>query len=205
MTKILTTALVASTILMAGGDIAQIDPQPTQTPDNSSFYVGGAYTYLDSTYTDNEYGDSLDNNENGLTILGGYNFNQYVAVEGRYTWGFGDDFTYKADGHSDTIDGSDGTTTAWGVYVKPQYPVTEDISVYALIGVAGVSVDAFGDKVIDNETDFSWGLGAKYAVTQNIEVFADYVSLHNGDITDVDGYTFDGDVYTANLGLNYKF
>ncbi len=74
----------------------------------------------------------------------------------------------------------DITYDAWGIYVKPMYPVTESFDVYALLGYGAVSFDyTFGDTDFDATDGFSWGLGLAYEFTENISVFADYTDMYD--------------------------
>jgi opacity protein-like surface antigen len=96
----------------------------------------------------------------------------------------------------------------WSLFVKPQYPVTEDFNIYALLGFGGVNIDSVTTEIVDvDDTSFQWGLGASYDITESIAIFADYTNLAN----DMDGYFYTStdltqvDVDTFNVGLTYKF
>ena len=127
-------------------------------------------------------------------LQAGYTFNPYVAVEGRY-WASIDD-TNNIDG---TIDAPD----AWGMYVKPMYPVTDEFDVYGLLGYA------YTDTDITKVDGFSWGLGASYSFMDNVSMFVDYVSLYDDD----DGFVNtlgenvnkDYTIETVNVGITYNF
>jgi len=188
-----------STSLFAGGNVAVIAPVVEEpiVVDNSSFYVGlglsavfarDAAVSLDFSTAPGQ--DRLGN----VTFQAGYNFNEYVAVEGRYTTSFTHETNIEMDG--------------WSLFVKPQYPVTEDFNIYALLGFGGVNLDSVTTKIVDvDDTSFQWGLGASYDITENIDIFADYTNLAN----DMDGYFYTStdqtqvDVDTFNVGLTYKF
>jgi len=219
----LVTVLAMSTFAIAGGDIAPVEPMietPLVVVEEStpgSFYLGGAYSLLNAQRT-NSYNENgldhtatkIDTDFNEFMIQAGYNFNQYVAVEGRYWFGIEDSFA------SDSLDFAnvnyDNSVDAWGIYVKPQYPIGEAFNVYALLGYASseYNAGATGGLVDAGELDgFSWGLGAGYAFTENVSVFVDYVELYNDD----NGYTqagrTDGNIEdqldTWNFGVTYTF
>jgi len=126
MKKILTTAILASTIVMAGGDIAQIEETPTPVTD-AGFYVGAGCAYIDAEATDGY--DTADFSNNAVDLRVGYNVNEYLAVEGRYAIGAEDAVTISGD-----VTDIDARINTWGIFVKPQYPVTADVTVYGLIG-----------------------------------------------------------------------
>ncbi len=206
MTKTI-LAVAASTLiatgLMAGGDIAPIAVVEAPVEDNSNFYIGGGYSYIDTKA--NVFG--LDNakfkgNNDGFMLQAGYNFNEYVAVEGRYTYGTNSDYDGKV--FDVKIDKArDVNTESFALYVKPQYPVTEKIGVYALVGVASLKY-SLDDSILDRDTDTEWGfaygLGAKYSATDSIDVFVDATSIY-----DVSMGQDDIDTYAVNVGLTYNF
>ena len=79
--------LLASTLAMAGGDIAPIEPE-INTPEVieaesalTGFYAGLGYSFM-------KMDDDQANTEttgHAISVQAGYNFNPYLAVEGRYT------------------------------------------------------------------------------------------------------------------------
>ena len=202
--------LAMSTFAMAGGDIAPVEPvmEEVVAPDESGFYVGLAYGYADLSqdYSSDRWSEKIEDNFDTIMLQAGYKFNQYFAVEGRYWDAVGDgDWTDTWQGGSS---GSNSDLSAWGVYVKPMYPVTEEFDVYALLGYGNVDYDShYGqeDPVHDlDDEGFQWGLGASYEFRDNFAVFADYVELYN-DNKIYDGENLDSTIYTVNIGVTYKF
>ena len=203
ITLSLVSVMVLSGLSYAGGDIEPVvEEVPVVVEDNSAFYVGIGYGYFDQQ-NDNiaPTGDNVEFEANSILLQAGYQYNQYVALEGRYWIGVGDidQSGYNAGTRSGDFD-------AWGLYVKPMYPVTNDFDIYALLGYADNTID------IDNsgswETDgFSWGIGAQYDVMDNVLIFADYVSMASEDTVSVNGIDRDTDIdlYTINIGVSYKF
>ncbi len=197
---------VLSGFAMAGGDIVPVEP----LADESGFYVGLGYGYIDI----NADYDALarapfngDTNHNSFMALAGYQINRYLAIEGRYWAGGDDSFTTPTGRNVDTdID-------AWGIYVKPIYPVTGKISVYGLLGYAHVKYKMSAPLYSEtwNEGGFSWGLGASYRITENFSIFADYTQLHHHSHTwDAAGVgpgpgTIKLDTGSWNIGFIYKF
>ncbi|HSR73665.1 MAG TPA: porin family protein [Sulfurovum sp.] len=171
-------AVAMNTFAFAGGDISPVEPQVTvpevSEESTGSFYVGAGYSYM------NLDADVVEHNGDEALLLAGYNFNQYVAVEARYA------------GFTDCLEN-------YGIYVKPQYPFGA-ASVYALLGYGETTYD---NGVVDHSEDgFQWGLGANYAVTENIGVFADYTSLYDDTFA---GSTEDVTVDAINVGVTYTF
>ncbi len=190
--------MTMSSFAIAGGDVAPIvAPIPVaEEVDNSSFYIGLALSAISTRDAavsmdifNAKYGqDRLGN----ITFLAGYNFNQYVAVEGRYTTTFTDEDMVEMDG--------------WSLFVKPQYPVTEDFNIYALLGFGGVTMDPLNGSSVDvDDSGFQWGLGVGYDFTESVSVFFDYINYAN----DMDGIYWDGalqvDADAFTLGVTYKF
>ncbi len=182
----------------AGGDIAPVAAPIVveEEVSNSSFYVGLGLAAtstrgsdVDLSFFDDEAGqDRLGN----VSLLAGYNFNEYVAVEARYTTTFSNEDVVEMDG--------------WSLFVKPQYPVSENFSIYALLGFGGVTIDGVNDYAVDvDDSGFQWGLGASYLATENISVFIDYTSL----AADMDGLYWNGaletDADAITIGVNYLF
>ena len=188
---ILSLAVVAAmTTAAVAGPAVETYEAPV---DNSSFYLGLGYGFGTTEYSaDNGYnyiGDSIDTDN--ITLQAGYNINQYVAVEGRMGLGLDNEDFYDA--------GVDSVS----LFVKPQYPVTPEFSVYALIGYSWNTF--YSDVTDDVDADgFAWGLGAKYEVVENVEVFADYTSLYS-DTETSGNVDVDEDIYSVNVGVSYKF
>jgi len=194
----LVAVMALSTMAYAGGDVAPIEEVPAPVVvDGSAFYIGLGFGSIDiNNDTSNEKISSTT-----MVVQGGYQYNQYVAFEGRYTFGLNTD--YDAGNIVNPQNIYNGTVYSWGIYVKPMYPVG-DFSVYALLGYGGVQLQDIldGDAY---ETDFQWGLGAAYNFTEDISGFIDYVRLYDDTGFDYRATTADvaSDVWT--LGVTYKF
>ncbi len=195
----LVTILALSTAVYAGGDVAPIE-EVVETPvvvDESAFYIGAGigYTSFNNDFTSEEI------TSNTLMLQAGYQYNRYIAVEGRYSFGFNTD--YDAGNIVNPIQVYDGDVSNWGIYLKPMYPIG-DFSIYALLGYGGVMLEDIsnGDAY---ESGFQWGLGAQYAFMENITVFVDYVSLYNDTGFDYVARYADVDVDTWTIGISYKF
>ena len=199
MKKITLSALAVVTMSsfgFAGGDIVPV-PAVMEEESTSAFYIGlglSAVTTEGSNEASDIFHSEMDQDRMGnVTFLAGYDFNEYIAVEGRYTTSFTKENIVEM--------------SAWSILAKPQYPVTEEFSVYALLGFGGVTMDSIDDAyyVDVNDNGFQWGLGLSYDVTENITVFGDYMSLANG----MDGIFWDGelaaDADAFTLGMTYKF
>ncbi len=207
----LVLAIALSSMSFAGGDIAPAEePVAAEVEDASGFYLGGGLALINTRgasaglgfFDDSEGSDRLG----GLTFMAGYDFSQYVAVEGRYAFSF-------SDSNDDPVDFS-----SWSIFVKPQYPVSEHFKIYALLGYGGVTMDEQRDysghpeyihPTNVDDTGFQWGLGAAYSLKGHIEsdvaLFIDYTSLAN----DMEGIYWNGDLEAdadmITVGVTYKF
>jgi len=207
-----------SSFALAGGDIAPVEEPIVVVeevmPSTGGLYLGLAYGFMNAEITDQAYVGNFDVEEtildedfSSIMLQAGYDFNQYVGVEGRYWFGLDTDTTL---GRGDFA--SDVTVDAWGIYVKPMYPVSEAFNVYALLGYAGAYITVDQDnapKLTSDSVDgFSWGLGAEYRFSDTVGLFVDYVMIYD-DEEDyiVDGYdvTNEQTISSINLGVNYRF
>ena len=185
MKKALLLSVVASTMMMAGGDIAPVVVEEPMITEDNGYYLGLGYGF-----TTVEVEAAYDEDFSSVMIQAGYKFNSYFAVEGRY-WSGLDDVTL--DGV--VVDAPD----AWGIYAKPMYPATEELDIYGLVGYA--DADLNNNAINGRNTDgFSWGLGASYEITESFAVFADYVALVDDTIA-----FRDVNIETVNVGVSYLF
>jgi len=191
--------LCMGTSAIAGGDIAPVEPV-VETPvivEQSPFYLGvgiGGGTVNDDD-TSEEFSATT------LMFQAGYQYNEYIALEGRYTFGLDTDYS---PGTTNSLSSDyDGDFSSWGIYVKPMYPIG-NFSLYALLGYGGVMLDdlAGGDAY---ESGFQWGLGAGYAMSENYTVFVDYVSLYDDTGFDYRARLDDVDSDTWTFGVSYRF
>jgi opacity protein-like surface antigen len=169
-------ALAMNTFAFAGGDIAPVEPEitvPEVAESTGSFYVGAGYSYMNLDAGTEHDGDAV-------LLLAGYNFNKYIGVEARYA------------GLTDCLEN-------YGIYVKPMYPIG-DANVYALLGYGETTYD--NGVSDDSESGFQWGLGANYAVTEQIGVFADYTNVYDDNFG---ANAVDTTVDSINVGMTYKF
>ena len=195
VTLSLVSIMALSGLAFAGGDIEPVAEPIVEAVDNSAFYIGlgmgGAELNVDAT---NEQFTST-----ALMLQAGYQYNEYVALEGRYSFGFSTDYDQGITTGLATY----GDISSWGIYVKPMYPIG-DFSIYGLLGYGGVMLSDVrnGDAY---ENGFQYGLGASYDVTENVSVFADYVWLYDDTGFDYVAISNDVDVNVWTLGVSYEF
>ncbi|MEA3418050.1 MAG: porin family protein [Campylobacterota bacterium] len=211
ITLSLVSALVLSSMSFAGGDISPVEEPvvtvPVAVEDASGFYLGAglAAVFMRGSSVDFDWGGiewengvpSGADRVGAFVLLAGYDFNQYVAVEGRYTKSF-------------TEEGDDPTKMdAWSLFVKPQYTFDEsNFKIYALLGFGGVTMEGRlpGFPTDVDDTGFQWGLGAAYSLRgEAVSIFIDYTVLAN----DMEGIFWNGDTEAdadaITAGVTYKF
>lgn len=207
MKKTLLLSIVTSTLMIAGGDIEPVVDIPkvmeaTTPAYKTGFYLGLGYSTLELDEDDN--GDNDNWTGDAYTLIAGYNYNQYLAVEGRYSSTVGD-LSYESNGAS-SVD-YDGTISNFAVYLKPQYPMGA-LSVYALLGYGQVSVDYTNEGGYEgDQNSFQWGIGGAYSLTDSVDVFVDYTQFYNDSSFD-DQLLLSPNDYDINgltFGVNYRF
>ena len=195
-------SLISIMVLSGSGFAAENMNSDMQAAENDKpFYAGIALSAVSTR------GSSVDLNffsvEDGQDRLGnvtfnlGYDYNEYLAFEGRYTTTFKDEDVVEMNG--------------WSIFLKPQYPVNEDFTIYALLGFGGVKIENYlpGRTFDLDDTGFQWGFGLSYSLKNltdyDFVIYADYTSL----ATDMDGVYWNGDLQTEadalTVGLTYRF
>jgi len=199
VTRTLLSMMVISNLSFAGGDFTEaVEPVvtvPVVEVNDAGFYLGlgiaAVITYEEAgSFFDPELGQERTGD---LALLAGYDFNKYIAIEARYM---------TTVVHDDILD-----RTFWAVYVKPQYPVTEDFNIYGLLGYGNYQLDGKNGSGIDiDENGFQWGLGASYEVVEDISIFIDYISIAKGvDVPLFINTNIDIDSDAVTIGMTYKF
>jgi opacity protein-like surface antigen len=213
--------LAMSSFGVAGGDIV---PVPVAVQDEDYFYAGAALIYHTTYSTDQKWFNKAPTQDETGGFMGiiGYNYNRYIAVEGRINASF------FVEDYSETF--------GWSIFLKPQYQFRDDendkdnfATIYGLLGFGGVKVTGNGGgepahpgdigKTILDDTGFQWGLGLSYTfVDEDSEdrsgdwtIFAEYTSLMSDGDIDSRLYGYDPVYYTElsqqslNVGLTYRF
>jgi len=157
---------------------------------SAAAHAQGGYWGLgaSSVRAEDEVGDSI--RPTNLYAHVGYDFNEHFGVEGQSSFTLLDD----------SFDGVDWSTSIVGIYAKGAAPVSEKVSLYVLGGFSSVEVSAdlgFG-TASDDESGPSYGVGADFAVSQNLEVFVRYMNYleEDGLFTEVTA---------VNVGVGWSF
>jgi len=225
--------VVLSSFSVAGGDIAPVVPVVVEQEKQDYWYVGGGVVYNRVYSIENEWFDdtTLTQDETGgLVGIVGYEYNRYIAVEGRITKSF-----WERD-YADV--------TTWSLFLKPQYQFRDEdeigktdegyFTVYGLIGFGNSYVEgSSGDndhsawpedigKEIMDETGFQWGFGMSYTFIKKPDdrytdyrdswsIFIDYTLTADDASIHSRLYNYDPEYYDElstdgiTVGLTYKF
>jgi len=184
-----------SGMAVAGGNIMEIPTiieEPVEIEDvKTPYYIGVGLSDISIRSEEanlNFFANVTGQDKIGaVTLLAGYVLHPYLALEGRYSISFTqEDFVEM---------------TNMGLFLKPQYPLIETVSVYGLLGYGRVKLDAVNQsKITGDKAGFQWGLGAAYKVSEAFSFFGEYSSLAQD--VDTDAVNKDADAFT--LGLSYR-
>ena len=209
---------VLAIAVMAIGTIATAESYPAEGPksyqdtiDNSDLigtpYIGLGYSYMNANMQTVELGYSYEADVQGdaITLVGGYNVNQYFAIEGRFSTTVGDlSFDASSGGFNYGVDfGGDMSNIA--LYLKPMY-TSGKVTIYGLLGLGQVTLEDDSFAGDDSESSFQWGLGLSFFGGEHLNIFMDYTRFYDGaggfgnDTSEID-FIID----SFNFGLAYKF
>jgi outer membrane receptor protein involved in Fe transport len=117
----------------------------------------------------------------GATVKMGYDVSKYLGLELRGSKSFTKEDPLTHD-------------YSVGAYLKPQYPVTKELTLYGLVGYGETKVtyenELAEQGIANNETKqrgLSYGLGLDYMIDNSWSVFADASRLIDKKITKLEG------------------
>jgi len=195
--------LVANCPLMAGGDMyTAVEPvvnvpEVVEEAHKKNFYVGLGVAAVSARNADKSpnFFESIEDQDrlSNIDLLAGYEFHRHFAVEVRYSTSFTQEDITKMDG--------------WSIFAKPKYPVTEDFTLYGLLGYGNVQLDGTNGSGIEmDKSGFQWGLGLSYMFNEHFDFFADYKFLANKfDGLDSNKNSIEVSVDAFTVGVIYKF
>ena len=187
------TLFACSSILTAGGDIRPVIPYTVEEVNTveivpvkevikahkvvavapvmhkanvSPIYVGLGLVAAryDSRCLNGPMGcDGIDRT-GGLLVRAGYDFNKYLGMEARALV-----TSYKDNG---------GKVQHFGAFVKPMYPVTDDLNAYGLVGFGKTTTSGTLRRV--DVSGLSFGLGLEYDLSDDKKKDAKYNRKFDG-------------------------
>jgi opacity protein-like surface antigen len=149
------SALLASSHAMAGKNYEPVDSDvvPVDVPNPFYVGVGGIWSGVSRDCTCGGSARRLKDSTYGEIIRVGYDFNPFFGIEARALQAnMGINFA---------------KTTHYGIYLKPQYHVTNLVNVYALAGYGHTEVECTASQINKgsqdfSKTGFSFGAGIEY-------------------------------------------
>lgn len=198
----LVSIMALSGLAYAGGDMTAVVEPVVQVPevntDVSGYYVGLGMGQ--TTVNDDQTNEEIS--ATTLTLQAGYQYNEYLAFEGRFGMSLGGS-DYNAGIFTGLGADYDGDVYNWGLYVKPMYSFS-NLTLYGLLGYGEVILEDL-DGGDSTESGFQWGAGASYVFTEKVSLFVDYVTLYDDKGFDNRAVNDDIDADVWTVGVSYKF
>ena len=155
--KVTLSVFLSTGSILAGGMIAPVTAPVAAIveEDPNPFYVGVGLLWAGVSRDCDDPSEycpdtRLKDSTWGWIVRAGWEYNQYIGIEGR---------ALKA-----TIDSDWGETTHYGIFLKPQYPVSERVNIYGLLGYGHTQIDTDCTAIHDTfkYDGFSYGIGLEY-------------------------------------------
>jgi len=163
------STLLLSGIAVAGKNVAPVEAPVAPVVDVNPLYVGVGLLWS-GTSVDCPCANDDRKKETTYGFIGriGYDFNQYIGVEARFL--------------NASIDKDFAETTHYGIYLKPQYHITDKLNVYGLIGYGNTEID-FDCPTMDDYDDagVSVGIGFEYDMSKDEPVASSRTFDGQGD------------------------
>ncbi|WP_129647401.1 porin family protein [Peristeroidobacter agariperforans] len=152
--------------------------------------VGTATIELDTIEVDDDFDFKFDADDTAFKVFGGYNFNQYFAIEATYYDGGEQEETIISfPGFNSSIEvGTSGLIAS----AIGRVPLGDLFSLYGKLGFASYDAEiktlVNGDVVFEedgSDDDVAYGVGASFNIGSQFELRAEYeaISLSDGDFT----------------------
>ncbi|WED20936.1 porin family protein [Vibrio sp. JC009] len=204
MSKVGSTTALALTLLSANVSAEEQYPLPDGYND---IYFGLTSTFVTVDFKGSYYDASEDDTLSGkkdihgntlLGVLVGYQFNPWMAVEGR---------GYRSVANGKWYGFPIDVTEYYGVFGRAILPVCKYFSTYGLVGYGTGTMEGFGAS--DTENDLAYGLGVEFNKGGRTRLQVEWVMYHdekytvnysNGDIA-----TLDAELSSINANLVWSF
>lgn len=216
--KVLFTALAA--LGLSSAALASVATTSTTATDS------GIYLGVQAGYGDTNWNDIKGSNDAGFAnvstsvkdtgfagrLFAGYDFNQYLAVEGGYTYFPNSDITNTFQTSAINFGGivvpastetDKYTIKTYGLDLvgRINVPVYQNFGLYAKAGPGYLHTSGFGGNV--GNVDLVYGFGADYKITDHLIADASFTRFNGDHQLNSSSYQPNADLYA--LGLAYKF
>ncbi len=181
------SVLIGSLILSAGA--ASVSAE--------NYYFGAQFaqtTYEQSGTSANPSADDGEADPNAIILIGGYNFSENIALEGRLGFDGGDDdFNFNSGG-------SIGIEVDQLVSILAKFSLGSSVSPYLLVGFSDIELESAGGQVVEGD-GVSFGVGVDFSVSENTAIALEYVQYADFDISGGG----DAEFSAVSLGVNFGF
>lgn len=200
---------VRKATMLAALAVATAAMAPAAMAQDAGFYVGAGVGRAKDKDTckdvrDDGFSGSCDDTHTAWKIYGGYQINKYFGAE----LGYVDLGRTKASGQILGFPASaKADVNGFELMAVGTYPVTNEFGVFAKAGLLRADVDVkatvagFSVKESDHSTDFTFGVGLKYAFTKNFIGRAELQRYNNVGSSS----TGHADINLWMLGAAFKF
>jgi len=200
MNKIIMMIVLLVVSIQAGKNVKPAVSDVLPVSFASPFYIGAGLSY---SWVSRDCPCAgairLKDSRFGPILRLGWDYNDYLGIEvrGIYT---GANSVFSAVKH-------------YGLYLKPQYSITDDINLYGLIGYGKSEVDYTNGikSSVTDYTGFNYGIGIEYDIFNEKDnngtiitespwsIWADYQNLMSGE------GLFNTDANILHTGIRYTF
>ena len=160
--------------------------------------VYGEIGYVSSTYSKTtSTGNTLKSEPAGVVGYIGYDLHENLSVEGSLMVGTGSS-DVTLNGATQRTPVSMKFDRVAGIYLKPKMKLMESVEVFGRLGyteIKGTSSTATSSST-DTLSDWSYGVGANYALNSKTYLTASWMRVYGKDSTKGNGLT---------VGLGYRF
>lgn len=134
-------------------------------------YAGVNYALLNYS----EDGVSTDAEPTALVGKLGYFMVDQLAIEGRLGFGVTDD-SVRVDAYGQQVAVAVDLDRMFGLYLTGHFPLSEQASVYALVGFTNMKAtfSAGGTSLSGTDSGFAWGFGADIYASPQFAINAEY-------------------------------
>jgi len=169
--KLALVSLLASGSAMAGKNVEPAVAPVAPVIDVNPFYIGLGLLWS-GTSRDCACSGNTRLKESAYGFIGrvGYDFNQYIGIEARVL--------------KSNMDITFAELTHYGLYLKPQYHVTDDLNIYGLVGYGQTKIECTHSNITQDmydEAGLSVGFGLEYDMSSDKAVASSRTFDGQGD------------------------
>jgi opacity protein-like surface antigen len=172
---VMAVMLASSIGLYAGGDKIQPKSDPIEVNTIGSYYVGMGLNFF---YLKDHATKETLSTPKVLTMIAGYQLNDYFSLEGRYYRSVGS-IHYDAGATLSPDAEYNSVFTDTALFVKAIYPFEQDkINIYTLLGYGRLTLSNIANA--DRETySIQYGAGVSYKISDSFILSGDWIHAYD--------------------------